>query len=45
MSSEDVSFMVKVLVDYKYGGALPRENLKDPDPETYYNKIDLDYGY
>jgi hypothetical protein len=41
LSREEVAFMVKVLAVYKYDGALPRENLSDPDPEgTSFKKLE-----
>ena len=41
LSQEDVAFMVMVLAEYRYGGALPREDLSDPDPEgTSFKKLE-----
>jgi len=43
LDQEDVAFMIKVLAEYKYGGALPREDEKllERDPEdVYYEKME-----
>lgn len=41
LSYEQVTFMISVLSQYKYHGALPRENLSDPDPvSTSFDRLE-----
>jgi hypothetical protein len=41
LSAEETDFMVSVLAKYKFGGAFPRENEKDANPEkTAYDDLE-----
>lgn len=41
LSADDVSFMIKIISEYKFQGDIPRENTSDLDPEyTAYTRLE-----